>query len=63
MSENSAAHADGYPGRALPPVNNEVPDAKCEEGAAVRCARQQTGENRYPINQHEADEHHHGPNN
>lgn len=63
MSENSAAHAEGYPGRALPPVDNNVPAAKCEEGAAVRCARQQTGENRYPINSRAAEEKTHGPNN
>lgn len=51
-----------YPGRALPPVQ-QVVDAKEEPGTTVRCAKQQTGENRYPINSHEAEEKHHGPNN
>ena len=51
-----------YPGRALPPAQ-EVKDAKCEEGTAVRLAKQQTGLNRYPINSHEADHKTHGPNN
>jgi len=53
----------GYPGRALPPVDNNVPDAKCDEGAHKRCVDQQVGENRYPINSHEADHKTHGPNN
>jgi hypothetical protein len=34
-----------------------------EKGAAVRLAKQQTGENRYPINSHEANHKTHGPNN
>lgn len=48
---------------SLPPVDNNVPAAKAEEGTAVRCARQQTGENRYPINSHEESHKTHGPNN
>lgn len=52
-----------YPGRALPPVDNSVPDAKCEPGTAVRCAKEQTGENRYPMNSHVAEKKEHGPNN
>ena len=51
-----------YPGRPTPPVQ-QVVEAKCEEGTTVRCAKQQTGENRYPINSHEEKNHTHGPNN
>jgi hypothetical protein len=52
-----------YPGRALPPVNNSVPDAKCEEGTCVRLGKQQRGLNRYPINEHVEKHKSHGPNN
>jgi hypothetical protein len=51
-----------YPGRALPAVQ-EVKQAQDNPGTAVRCAKEQTGLNRYPINSHEEKEHHHGPNN
>jgi hypothetical protein len=51
-----------YPGRALPPVQ-QVVEAKAEPGTTVRCAKEQTGLNRYPINSHEAEVKHHGPNN
>ncbi len=48
----------------VPAVDTHVqPEAPCEKGAAVRCAKQQTGLNRYPINSHEADHKTHGPNN
>lgn len=62
MSDNTQAHAEGYPGRALP-KSEEVKDAKCEEGTTIRCAKQQTGENRYPINSHVAEKKEFGPNN
>lgn len=52
-----------YPGRALPPVNNSVPDAKNELNSAVRLAKEQTGLNRYPINEHVEKHKSHGPNN
>lgn len=48
---------------SLPPVDNNVPDCKCDEGAALRCIKQQVGENRYPINSREAERKTHGPNN
>jgi hypothetical protein len=51
-----------YPGRALPPVQ-QVTTAKDNPGTAVRCAKEQTGLNRYPINKHEEEHKTHGPNN
>jgi hypothetical protein len=67
--ESGAGHPSGVHSTqpecrtALPPVNNEVPAAKVDVGAAIRCAKQQTGENRYPINSHEETKKTHGPNN
>lgn len=50
-------------GRAgLPPVVG-VKDAEVEPGVAVKCAKQQTGENRYPINSYVEKCKEHGPNN
>lgn len=62
MSENTQAHAAGYPGRALPKAS-AVETAKVEPGVAVRCAKEQTGENRYPINSHVESKKEFGPNN
>lgn len=50
-----------YPGRPLPPVQ-QVTEAKEEKGATIICVQNQTGLNRYPINEHEEKEKHHGPN-
>jgi hypothetical protein len=52
-----------YPGRALPPVNNTVSDAKAEPGTCVRLGKQQRGLNRFPINEHVEKVKGHGPNN
>lgn len=67
--EKSEAHAGGVCGtqpdglsRALPKAQ-EVKTAVEEKGAADRCAKKQTGENRFPINSHEAEHKTHGPNN
>ena len=62
MSENTQAHAEGYPGRALPKAS-AVEEAKCEPGTTVRCAKEQTGENRYPINSHVEKKLEYGSNN
>ena len=60
----SGVHSSQPEGRAgLPPVDNNVPAAKDNPGTTVKCARVQTGENRYPINSHEEKNHTHGPNN
>jgi hypothetical protein len=48
--------------KSLPPAS-AVEDAKEVKGAAVRCAKQQTGENRYPINSHVETKKEFGPNN
>lgn len=45
-----------------PPVQ-QVTEAKEETGTTIRCIQKQTGLNRYPINEHEEKEKHHGPNN
>jgi hypothetical protein len=50
-------------GRTSLPSASAVTDAKVEEGTTVKCAGKQTGLNRYPINEHEEKERHHGPNN
>jgi hypothetical protein len=50
-------------GRTSLPSASAVTDAKVEEGTTVKCAGKQTGLNRYPINEHEEKEKHHGPNN
>jgi hypothetical protein len=50
-------------GRAGLPPASAVTEAKVEPGVAVRCAKEQTGLNRYPINSHEQEHHTHGPNN
>jgi hypothetical protein len=52
-----------YPGRALPPVDNNVPNAKAELGTALRLQKKQTGLNRFPINEHVEKHKSHGPNN
>lgn len=52
-----------YPGRALPPVDNNLPDAKDHPGTAVKCAKDQTGENRLPLNSHVRETKQFGPNN
>lgn len=46
----------------LPPAVG-VKDAEVRPGVAVQCAKQQTGENRYPINSYVEKCHEHGPNN
>lgn len=51
-----------YLGRPVPKAS-AVEEAKVEKGAAVRCAKQQTGENRFPINSHVAEKKEFGPNN
>lgn len=62
MSEDTQAHAEGYPGRALPKAST-VETAKDNPGTTVRCAKEQTGENRYAINKHVEEKKEHGPNN
>lgn len=62
MSENTAAHAEGYPGRALPKAST-VETAKDNPGTTVRCAKEQTGENRYAINSHVEKKMEYGANN
>lgn len=52
MSENTEAHAECYPCRPLPPVDNNVGHATATPGVAKKCADQQVGENRYPLNSH-----------
>lgn len=47
---------------SLPPAQ-AVTEAKAEPGTAVRCAKEQTGQNRYPINSHVAEKKEFGPNN
>lgn len=59
---DAKAPTEGYPGRALP-KSSEVTEAKVEKGVAVKCAKQQTGENRYPINSHVEQKKEFGPNN
>ncbi len=56
-------HSTQPEGRAGLPPAEAVSEAQVEKGVAVRCAKEQTGENRYPINQHEQEHHTHGPNN
>lgn len=51
-----------YPGRATPPAQ-QVTEAKSELNTTIRQQQKQTGLNRYPINEHEEKEKHHGPNN
>lgn len=69
VSEKGAGHSSGVHStqpecrESLPPVDNNVGDAKAEPGTTVRLARQQTGENRYPINSHVAVKKEFGPNN
>jgi hypothetical protein len=48
---------------SLPPVDNDVSEAKEDKGAHKRCADEQIGLNRYPINTHEEEKKTHGPNN
>lgn len=55
------SQSDGQ-SRALPP-SQAVETAKVEAGAAVRCAKVQTGENRLPMNSHVRDHKEFGPNN
>jgi len=50
-------------GRSALPKAEAVKEAKVEPGTALRCAKEQTGLNRYPINKHEEDHKTHGPNN
>lgn len=60
----SGVHSSQPEGRTgLPPVDNSVLAAKDAPGTTVRCAKIQTGENRYPINSHAEKNHTHGPNN
>ena len=49
-------------GRPLPPVET-AKDAEVKSGVAKRCADQQVGENRLPINSYEADCKSQGSNN
>jgi hypothetical protein len=46
----------------LPP-SQAVTDAKVEPDVAIKCAKIQNGENRYPINSHIEKEKQFGPNN
>ena len=48
---------------SLPPVDNNVGAAKEVKGKTLECVRQQTGENRYPINNYDYEKSSHGPNN
>lgn len=52
MSENSNAHAEGYPGRALPKAE-EVKTAETKSGVTKKCADEQVGLNRLYLNLHE----------
>lgn len=56
-----ASQADGL-NRSLPP-SQAVATAEVQKGAAVRCAKDQTGENRLPLNSHVRDHKQFGPNN
>jgi hypothetical protein len=51
MGKNSSAHAEGYPGRALP-KSEEVKTAVSKPGAAIASIRKQTEENRVYLNKH-----------
>lgn len=55
------SQSDGQ-SRALP-KSEAVTDAKVEDGTTVRCAKKQTGLNRYPINEHVEKKKEYGPNN
>lgn len=67
--ESGAGHASGViesqpEGRAsLPPVNNDVPAAKADEGAHARAVKVQLGENLKPLNSHVKESQQYGPNN
>lgn len=50
-------------GRKSLPPSSAVTDAKEEKGTTVRCAKKQTGLNRYPLNENVEKKHLHGPNN
>jgi hypothetical protein len=52
MSQDTEAHAECYPCRPLPPTDNNVADAKADEGACRRAEIKQTGDNRKEINKH-----------
>ncbi len=56
-------HSTQPEGRAGLPPASAVEECKCETGVTVRCAKQQTGENRYPINSHVETKKEFGPNN
>jgi hypothetical protein len=64
VSDQKGPKVDGqsYPGRPTPPVQT-VTTAEVKTGTAVRCAKDQTGMNRYPINSHVAEKKEAGPNN
>lgn len=56
-------HSTQPEGRAgLPPVVG-VKDAECEPGTTIKCVKEQTGENRYPMNSHIEKKKEFGPNN
>jgi hypothetical protein len=61
-SQTPEVDGQSYPGRPLP-KSEVVKEAKDEPGTAVRLQRDQTGLNRYPINQHVEKQKGHGPNN
>jgi hypothetical protein len=62
VQQQKEVGGQSYPGRALPPTQ-AVTEAKDAPGTTVRCAKEQTGENRYPINSHVAEKKEFGPNN
>lgn len=59
---DAKAPTEGYPGRALPKAES-VTTAESKTGVTIKCARQQTGENRYAINRHVEEKREFGPNN
>jgi hypothetical protein len=60
----SGVHSTQPEGRkALPPVDNNVGEAKAVPGATLRAVRKQVGDNRYAINSHVAEKKEFGPNN
>lgn len=61
-AESGVCESQSEGRKSLPPAA-AVEEAKAEPGTAVRCAKEQTGLNRYPINEHEEDHKTHGPNN
>lgn len=60
----AGVHSSQPEGRmGLPPVDNNVGEAKEDKGATLRCVKKQVGENRYPINSHVEEKKEYGSNN